>query len=198
MVAHQLRTGPHAAAAKHAAVVVHEVVRRGGVHRKALRVGRIDPVVQAVTVAQRLKLAAAAHFAGHAEMVALGEQQFEHEFAGADHLRRFGLDLHAVGHRKGAGRLQRALPGDLHQAHPAGADRCQGRVVAERGDVDAGGLGRPQDGPARPGGNLLSVDRDKYRAHACLRCLVGPVFSNRAGFVYRRPFVGYYVLRVKF
>jgi len=86
---------------------------------------------------------------------ALGKQQLQHKLARTDHLRRFGLDLHAVGHRKGAGRLQGALAGDFHEANPGSRRWGRGRMMAERGDVDARrGLGRLQHGLSGLGGNL--------------------------------------------
>ncbi len=122
-------------------------------------------MVQTVTVPECLELAAAAHFTSHAEMVALGKQQFQHKLAGTDHLGGLGLDLHAVGDREGASRLQGALAGYFHQTHPAATAGGKGRVMTERGDVNAGGLRSLEHGLAGPGGYLLSVDRQRDRAH---------------------------------
>ena len=65
---------------------------------------------------------------------------------------QLGLDLHALGHRDGAGGLrlrhrpQRAVGagrGDVDEALAAGADRLEQRVVAEPRDLDADLLGGP-------------------------------------------------------
>ena len=74
--------------------MIHDEVLARGIDRPALLVvGRILPAGQPVAIAQALQLAVgalvgAAHRAVHAVVDALGEEQLEHELAGADDLLR--------------------------------------------------------------------------------------------------------------
>ena len=144
----QVDAGAHAAPAADALVhVAHDRVARGVDRRRLLGVAEAEEV-DAVLLGQGLELAVAVALAGVAVAVVLGEQQVEHVAARQAHLRRVGVDLHLVGHREGAGRLQSALALDLDHADPADAGHVEVGVVAEGGDVDADVLGRLQDGRA--------------------------------------------------
>ncbi len=108
-------------------------------------------------------------------------------------LRGVRVDGERVGDRVGAGGLQRALALDLDHADAAHAGDLEVRVVAERGDVDADGLGGVA-GWCMPKGTLVSiaVDGDGHvradgrrgcrgpaRAATCWsRCAAGLVVSR--------------------
>src|SRR6185437_10717851 len=55
---------------------------------------------------------------------------------------------------------------NVDHAQPADADRIEALIVAQHGDVDAGGLGGLPDRGAFGGSDLTSVDRERYRPRA--------------------------------
>ena len=93
-----------------------------------------------------------------ANVVALGEQQFQDHAAVFPQALAVGLDVHAFGHFGGAGRQQLRHAGDFHDAQPARPDVVNAFQVAERRDIDAR-LGRGlQDRGAFLGADLLAVN----------------------------------------
>ena len=74
-----------------------------------------------------------------------------------------GLDLHALADGRAARRHRAAGPLDLHQAHAAGPVGLETRVVAQRGDLDAGGARHLQDGLTRARLDLPPVDGESHR-----------------------------------
>ena len=92
--------------------------------------------------AQRLQFAMAVGDADGADVVALGEQQFQGHAAVFAQPLAVGLDVHAFGDLGGAGRQQLGNAGHFHQAEAAGADVIDAVQMAERRDFDAG-VGRP-------------------------------------------------------
>lgn len=88
------------------------------------------------------------------------QQELHHATLRVNAAARFSEYLHAVSHRRGAGRkwLGRLL--NVDQTHPtAGRDR-QLVVVAETGNVDPGPVGHLDDHLALAGGQLVTVDLD--------------------------------------
>ena len=89
-----------------------------------------------------LQLALAALVAHRAIQRMVGQQKFERALARLVHLRRIGVDHHALGHRQRAGHLQLGRFFHFHQAHAAGGLQRQAVVVAERRNFDANALWR--------------------------------------------------------
>jgi hypothetical protein len=169
VLGHQLRVAGHAlgeagaAIAEDAALTVELDQRRDRdrLLRRALgqRHARVAGAVAEGQVLQRTLAALVAHRA--VERV-VQEQDLEHgvlAFAGAVGVR---VDHHAVGGRRGAGRLQLGHAFDLDQAHAAGADRgAQPRLVAEHGHLDAGLSRRLDQRHALGHRDLTAVDRER-------------------------------------
>ncbi len=111
--------------------------------------------VHQVLVCVVLQTTIASRLAHRAIQRVVGEQQLQDELADLDDLLAVGLDLHAFVDRGAA--CGHRPPGALylHQAHAAGPVGLQTRVVAERGDVHAGGASHLQNGlagtPGPPG-----------------------------------------------
>ena len=130
-----------------------DVDRLGEGALEALEPGLAAPVGHRLV----LQRALAALVADRAVERVVDQQQLHHALLRLVGHRRgvLGLDDHAVGDRHGARGQRLALPLDLDQALPAGADRVEQRVVAEARDGDAEPLGDPDDQLA-----LLRHDRD--------------------------------------
>ena len=155
--------GADAAAAADALVHVahHAVARLVGLEQGLF--GMPEGVLgDAVLLGQRLQLAVAVAHAAVALAAVLAEQQLEHVLAGHADLARVRLDVHRVDDREGAGRLQRPLALDLHDAHAADAGHVEVGVVAQRRDGDAGVLGGLEDGHAEGDLGLDAVDGDAH------------------------------------
>ena len=121
--------------AEDAAVVVLEDLRMPRLHAALGKGVRKPRSRHAVAVSQGLQLAAAALFAGRAEVVALREKDLHDRGAEILQLGRDRLDFHVSEHPRRARRGE--PPVDPHRADPAGAFRRDPGVVAQGGDVDA-------------------------------------------------------------
>ena len=126
----------------------------------------LDEAIDRAAVAQRqiLQLAFAALVADWAVQRVVDQQELHHVALRLQRLVVAREDLHAVHHRRGAGRrrLRRGAAADfrIHQAHAAvGGDR-QLLVVAETRDRDAGLGGGLDDHRALGRGHLDAVDED--------------------------------------
>ncbi len=136
--------------------MVHDKVFAGGIHGElGVKVG-VANVVYAKTVGQLLQLAVAAHLTIHAEVVALGEEEFEGSLAQGVELGCVEFHLHAVGGGHGAGGVY--PPSDFDDAHPADADVGEAIEVAEGGNVNAVFLTDLEDGVSPLPLDLLPVD----------------------------------------
>ncbi len=122
-----------------------------------------------------LQLALAAGVADGAVEGVVAEQELEGGFAGLRDVGGFGEDDHAFGDRCGAGGLELGHLFDADDAHAAGGLERQAGVVAEGGDLDAGGLAGFDEQRAGGGGDLVSVYGKGYVWHAV------ESFSQRGG-----------------
>jgi hypothetical protein len=138
VVGHKLSAGPSATSTKNASVVIHDKVVTSGVNGKSLGVGRIDPMVYSIAVPKRLQFTVTRHFAVHAVVVALREQQVQYESPRRTHSLRFCLDLHALSDGESASRLKRCHSLYLNQTHPTGAKGIQCWMITKRWNVNAG------------------------------------------------------------
>ncbi|MNM74069.1 hypothetical protein D3C81_858190 [compost metagenome] len=107
---------------------------------------------------QVLQLALAALIADRAIQRVVDQQEFHHGLLRLDRLLRIGEDLHAGGHRRGAGRQRLRGLLDLDQAHAAVGRDGQFAVVAEVRDVGAQLAGGFHHQAALSNLNLLAVD----------------------------------------
>ena len=126
-----------AARAQDAAVVVEAETFVADIHGQRRKLVAEAYVIDAELRGQILQLAVAVHHADRADVVALGEQQFDDQLALRVQLRRVGVHHHAFFHLRQARSLQFLLALDLHQAEPAGADVGKSADVAEPRNVDA-------------------------------------------------------------
>ena len=104
----------------------------------------VDHAASARAPAHRdvLKRALPALVADRAVEGVVDEQELDHRFLGGLDPVGAGVDDHPVADRRRAGGLKLRDPLDLHQAHPAGADRvAELRLVAEHRDLDVAVLG---------------------------------------------------------
>ena len=92
----------------------------------------------------------------------VGEVHLEVALALGPHARRLGAHDQAVVDPGRAGGLELGPAFDLDEAEPAGAPGGHALDVAERRDVDAGPLGRLQDGLAFGRGHERAVDGERY------------------------------------
>ncbi len=86
-------------------------------------------------------------------------------FARLRDLGGLGLDDHALGDRGGAGGLELGHLLDADDAHAAGCLQREAGVVAEGGDLDAGGLAGFNEQRARGCGEFLAVYGEVYVCH---------------------------------
>jgi len=114
--------------------------------------------VDAVLLGQRLQLAVAVAHTAVALAVVFAEQQLQHMPARHAHLACVCPDPHLIDDRERAGRLQRALALDLHDAHAADAGHVEVGVIAQGRDGDAAALGGLEDGGAERHLRLDAVD----------------------------------------
>src|SRR6266550_2580351 len=179
VVALDVVTGPHAAVAQDARVVVHGDDRIGEVRAAAGAERQAVLAAHPVAVGQREQLVVAGGgLLGVAPALRLvGQQQLGQHGAAALDLAGGGLDLHAVLARADAGGGVGGRA-DVDHAHPADADRVETLVVAQDRDVDSGLFGRRPDGRALGDGDLTAVDRERHRPGGGLHGN-GHVFSIR-------------------
>ncbi len=95
----------------------------------------------------------------------VAEQELQSGLAGLRDLRGLGLDDHAFGDRGGAGGLELGHLLDADDAHAAGGLQREPGVVAEGGDLDAGGFAGIDEQRARGGGELFAVYCELYVWH---------------------------------
>ena len=126
----------HAAGAQDAAVVIHHEAFVRSVHGQAgVLIGEVD-VRHAQLERQRLQVAVAVHHAHRANVVALGEQQFQNAVAVAVQTLGVGEHFHAFGHARDAGGQQARRALQLDETEAARAHGGKPRQVAESGDED--------------------------------------------------------------
>ena len=113
-----------------------------------------------------LQFALTAGITDRAVQRVVAEQQLQRGLAGLRDLGCFRLHDHAFGNRRGAGSLQLGHFLDADDTHAAGSLQRKARVVAERGDLDAGGLAGVDEQGARRGGELLAVYGEGNVGHA--------------------------------
>ena len=154
---HAFAAHAHAAVAEDAARAV-EVDDGGPLLLFAVVLGLgVEAVGCAVLEGHVLQLALAAGVADGAVERVVAEQQLQRGLAGLRDLRGLGLDDHAFGDRRGAGGLELRHLLDADDAHAAGGLEREAGVVAEGGDLDAGGLAGIDEQRARGGGELFAV-----------------------------------------
>ena len=96
--------------------------------------------------------------ANGADVVALGEEQFQSHAAIFLETLAVGLDVHAFGNFRGAGGQQFRHAGDFHQTQAACAHVINAVEMAQRRDFDARFLRGLQNGRAFLGADLLAVN----------------------------------------
>jgi hypothetical protein len=121
----------------------------------------VEGVGGAVLEGHVLQLALATGVADGAVERMVAEQHLQRGFAGLGDFGGLGLDDHALGDRSGAGGLQLGHFLDADDAHAAGGLQREAGVVAEGGDLDAGGLAGFNEQGARGGGELLAVYNER-------------------------------------
>ncbi len=101
----------------------------------------------------------------------IDQQKFHGRALRTDGLERVREDLHALGHRRGAGRQRLGRLFDLHQAHAAVGRNRQLVVIAESRDVDALAIGDAHDQLilVRLDRDTVDLDVDQILAHAAAR-----------------------------
>ena len=152
---HAFAAHAHAAIAEDAARAV-EVDDRRPLLLFAVVLGLgVEAVGRAVLEGHVLQLALAAGVADGAVERVVAEQQLQRGLARLRDLGRLGRDDHALGDRRGAGGLQLRHLLDAHDAHAAGGLQREAGVVAEGGNLDAGGLAGVNQQRARGCGELL-------------------------------------------
>jgi hypothetical protein len=112
-----------------------------------------------------LQLALAARIADGAIEGVVAEEKLQGGFAGLGDLGSLGLDDHALGDRCGAGGLELGHLLDADDAHAAGCLKREAGIVAEGGDLDAGGLAGLDEEGARGGGEFIAVYGKGYVCH---------------------------------
>ena len=128
---------PHAVAAQDALVRIAHQRDAGTIDRLRL-VGRFEShLVHTQPPRQLLQLAGRAFGAGRAVLLVIGQDQLQGDLPHLPNL--FGVRPHPHARFRRCGATGHDAPSlDLDQAQPAGAIDAQLRVIAKRGDVDAG------------------------------------------------------------
>jgi Ca2+-binding RTX toxin-like protein len=119
-------------------------------------------VSEALLLGEGLKLAVAVRDADRADVVALGEEQFEN--VAAILLQTFGIgeDIHALEDGGDAGREQLVGAGDLDQADAARADIAEAIEMTEGGDVDVVLASDFEDGLTAAATYFMAVDGKSF------------------------------------
>jgi hypothetical protein len=102
MIGYDFAAGPLTPPAQDAAVMFHEQMLVRGIDGEGFCEGRVQPVIDAVSVPQILQLTVSGGFAERAEVVSLREEQIKDQFPRHYNLRRFCLDHHPFGDWKRA------------------------------------------------------------------------------------------------
>ena len=136
----------------------------------------IRQVIDAQVVRERLEAAVAAAHAARALRVVLREQELHVGAACLTGLGAVGAHDHAVEHVVVARRHELVAALDLDHAHAAAAELVEVAQVAERGDLDAHGLGRIEDRGVRGNAGLAVVD--DQMDHGRIRVRGGRGFSS--------------------
>jgi hypothetical protein len=163
-VAPHLLANPDAAGALHAEIII---AKEKGARFFKLRDARLERYRGRLDVVYNL-LKLTAQVLGTGETVAgvFPNDTFQDAAPKFLHPRRFGAYDHAGCDGGIAGARKAPHPLDLDDAKTARAGGGEEGVVAERGNVDAGGLGRLEHGLSRAGLNRPAVDDD-------IHCLFG-------------------------
>ena len=149
----------HATGAKDAAVVIHAEEAVRVVHVPLRKAIIVADVVHALAPGEGLQFAMAVGNAHGADMIPLGEQQFQRHAPVFSQPLAVGFDLHAFGDFGGAGGKQLRHAGHFHQAQAAGAHVIDAVQVAQGRDFHAGLFRRLQNGCAFLGADFLAVNR---------------------------------------
>ena len=97
--------------------------------------------------------------ADRANVVPLGEEQFENHLAIFPQALAVRFHVHALGDLGGAGRQELVHAGDFHETQAAGADIGDAFHVAQRRDFNARFLGSLEEGCALARADLFAVNR---------------------------------------
>ena len=153
--------GPAAAAEDALGVVADDVA----VFREREVVGRrqVGRRLDLVLVGEPAELALAERVAGDAGVAAGVDEELERGPPRAPHAVAHGLDVHALGGRRAAGRQQPARAGHLDHAEAAHVAVARLGQVAERRDGDAAGARHVEDGLAGLEAQDPAVDGDLRR-----------------------------------
>ena len=189
MGAFDLVANPDAARAQNAAVVIHdEPVVRGIDGDVRVLVGEAD-MRYAMSGREVLQVAMAIGHADRADVIPLGEEQFQRHppvllqaFAG-------GLDFHALGHFRGAGGQELVAARDLREAQAAGTYVVKTFKVTEGWDVDAGFGGGLENRFVLLGANRFAVNGECFYSHEIVRLVCSRlrlVGFDVTGFIQRR------------
>ncbi len=158
--AHAFVANAHAAIAQNAARLVVKHNRRPLLFVRMQLLFQEPALAHPVTERHVLQLALAALIAHRAIQRMIGQQKLDGALARLVHLRRIGVDHHALRHRQRAAHLQLGRLLHFHQTHAAGGRQRQPIVIAKRRNFDAhllGGVDQQRSGRGRHGS---AVDRE--------------------------------------
>lgn len=126
--------------------------------------------LNAVVMAQLLKLAGGATRTGQASLVVVGKDKLKVELSCLDDLGGVGKDRHTVGariHASGYHAVGSAALGDLNQAKAASADGVDVLQIAQRGNLDFCGSCCLKDSTAFFHGVIHAVNFNGNSFHLC-------------------------------
>ncbi len=123
--------------------------------------------IRAVAEDHVLQFALAALVADGAIQRVIGQEEFQHIFAGLAHLFGLGADDHAFRRNHGAGGLELGHLLDFDKAHAAGGLERQPWVIAERGNFRSDAAGRFNQQRARRHLDFAVVDFQRDELLVC-------------------------------
>lgn len=152
----------NATGAENATVVVtSEALMRGVNGECGIAIGETD-VSEAELLRESLEFAVAVGNADGADVISLGEEEFEYGAAMPGDSLGSGGDFHAFFNAGDAGREQAVLAFDFNEAEAACADIAETIEVAEGGNVDAIFTGDIEDGLVGPRADVFAVDDESF------------------------------------
>src|SRR5512138_2139246 len=131
-----LVAGPHAAGTEDAAHMVHAEAPVTGIQREAGKEVAIADMIDAKACGQALELAMAVYHADRADVITLGQQQFDDLTPVAPQPFRIGCHHHPLFCRCYAGGLWLFPPRDLHHAESAPSPGSESFKVTEGGEIE--------------------------------------------------------------
>jgi hypothetical protein len=160
-------TDPNTSAAKDTFIGIPLEKRGDIIHREGDSVPRIDRLLHAIFIDERLKIALPLLFTTGANHGVIEKNQLQLKLSRFDDLRGAGKDLHPFFRRGETGRNEFRLSFLLDDAKPAGPERNESPVMTQRRDLNPCRLSGFENRPSPLDHYLGAINLQTNRCHFC-------------------------------